>query len=237
MTIGKWPTPVHDRKWFPSEQDLIVRAPPGAARGKVLHGLAPQFTWCLRAEQELTFKKLHVEQRVMLQQRGIEVPTGSWIALSDAFTADPQIFKRAGNQRHSDQVLLIIQVTAALALEIAVSDASLRLEESSRKIARELGNAGLLRPGVRHEAYSGHAVEKWRKHHKGSSKLYHDGLKIFRRSNRSWTDVLQLACVEARLRAGLHELHRDDPDGSKARAGFEEFLNTLRRWNNPETTR
>ena len=140
------------------------------------------------------------------------------------YTADPKLYKRAGNKRHSDKVLQFIQVTAALALELAVSDQRLPLEDSSQKIVRDLGRAGLLSPGGREKYYSHDAVKKWRQRHK-RSELLENGLSVFR--GHPWTDVLDIACTEARLRTALHRLHEVDPNGSKARAGFEDFLDEL----------
>jgi hypothetical protein len=140
----------------------------------------------------------------------------------DPFTADPQLVKRAGQKARSDKVLLFIQVTAVIALDLAVSENGLPLVGSAKKIARDLGQSGLLRPGSRQAHYSHHAIKKWRDIHKGS-KWFAKGLEIFRRQSLSWTEVLSLACREARLRAELYKLHEDDPTGSKTREEFERF--------------
>jgi hypothetical protein len=176
----------------------------------------------------------------MLEKRGVEIPAGQWLALSDPFTADPEYFRRAGyrprssnkdgNGRRSDKVLQIVQVMAALALEIAVTDEHLGVEDSADEICKKLAKAGLLAPGAHVKGYSTSAVKDWRQHcNRGSHKLtllYAYGRKIFH--NLKWREVLQLACVEANLRAALHELHKEDPDGTKAHSWFHEYLQQLR---------
>jgi hypothetical protein len=206
---------------------LIVRTPqPMKATWNDRFWVAQLF-WSLECKRKLTSPKEHVEQRVMLERKGVSVPRGQWIALSDPFTANPQLFKRAGNKAHSDEVLLTIQVTAALALDLAVSQNELPAVAAEKKISRGLGQAGLMSPGAHQAHYSHHAIKKWRDIHK-RSEWFAKGLEIFRRQKLSWAEVLMLACMEARLRAELHKLHEDDPTGSKTHEEFERFKREVR---------
>jgi len=218
-----------DEKQLPSLYGLIVRGPQPSKPTKDDRRIwAKQFRWSLAAGRELAIEKAHVEQLIMLESRGVTVPQGRWLALYDPFTADPRLFKLAGSKARSDKVLLVIQVTAALALDLAVSENGLPLAVSAKKVARELRQAGLLKPGDRELGYSHHAIIKWRNRYKQGSKLYEEGLKIFRCQNLVWTEVLSIACTETRLRAELYKLHEDDPTGSKTRQEFERFIRERR---------
>jgi hypothetical protein len=119
---------------------------------------------------------------------------------------------------------------AALALEIAVTDEHLVIEDSADEISKNLAKAGLLAPGAHVKGYSSSTVKNWRQRcNRGSHELallYAYGRKIFH--NLDSREVLQLACVEASLRAALHELHTEDPDGTKAHSWFHEYLQQLR---------
>jgi hypothetical protein len=182
-----------------------------------------QCHWHSRARAELPVTRFHFKQRVALEKRGVVVPYGKWVALDDPSTADPRSFNPDRLIR-TDTLLVVIKVTAALALEIAVRDEGKPLGLTSAQIARDLYKAGLKRPGGREEPYSRYAVERWRKDHKACSGLYRDGSAIFRSFKAPWTVVLNLACVEARMRASLHKMHRDDPDGSKTLIAFQEWV-------------
>jgi len=115
---------------------------------------------------------------------------------------------------------------AALALESAVADKHMAVISTADEISRKLSKAGLLAPGERVKAYSNSTVRHWRQScNRGSHKmasLYADGRRIFH--SLEWREVLQLTCVEAGLRAALHKLHMDDPDGTKAHAWFQERM-------------
>jgi hypothetical protein len=209
---------------LPSGYGLIVRRQP--RQGKDTWNAA-QFRWYLRAARELTFAKPHTAQYLLLEKRGVTVPGGPWVALSDPFTADPKLFRRPGNRRKFDKVLQIIQVTAAIALEIAVSKDHMPKRRTAAKISRELAQEGLPGDGKR---YDDSTVEKWhRLCVRGSHELaplFKDGLEIFR--GITWSDVLRVACVEAFLRAALHKLHDHDANGSRARRWFYEYVKQLR---------
>jgi hypothetical protein len=199
--------------------------------------VSTRLVWQARAKRELLFEKQEVgqyfEQRIMLEyQRGLKIPVGGWLALSDPFTADPRLFKRTAYKRSSDRVLLIIQVIAAIALEIAFTDNLSKQQDCAEEISEDLAKAGLRAPGGRKNQFTPAAVKKWRQHCKsGSHKLaglYSAGLEIFRDKNTPWRDILGLAVVEVRLRKALHDLHCDDPAGIDTRAFFEEFFQKLR---------
>jgi hypothetical protein len=228
MAIGRWRPPTCELGGLPPDYGLIVRSrPPSSADKAGTPVWAAQFLWSLRCRRELPFDKPHVEQLIMLEKRGVSVPPGRWIALSDPFTADPLLFKRAGKMPQRDVVLELIRVTAALALELAVSNSRLPLLSCSEKIVRTLGKADLLAPGGRHKRYTHHALKKWRDEHK-RSKLFVDCLDIFQAKAILWTDALEFARVESCLRANLHRLHQDDPAGRKTRTVFEQFVAQLR---------